>query len=98
MAKLPLPPPPHTHRKDPENLDELMAEIVSELRPPNFFTEFDDDVLAIQVRRGGVLITDALREGGKRKFVPEKKLKVWDIVVFMNAQCIFRSRLSLLWK
>ena len=41
-----------------------MSEIVSEPRPPNFFTEFDDndddDVLAIQVRRGGLLITDAL--------------------------------------
>ena len=76
-----------------------MGDNVSELRPPNIFTEFDDDydddVLAIQVRRGGLLITDELRVG---KFVPGKKLKVWDIVVFMNAQCIFRSRLSLLWK
>ena len=47
---------------------------------PQISTEFDDnddeDVLAIQVRRGGLLVSDALREGGKRKFGPGKKLRV----------------------
>ena len=59
-----------------------MGLIVSELRPNNFLNDFDDDddddVLAIHVRRGALLVSDALREGTKKKFGPGKKLKVRD--------------------
>ena len=57
-----------------------MGLIVSELCPNNFFNDFDDDddndVLEIHVRRGALLVSDALREGVKKKFGPGKKLKV----------------------
>ena len=54
-----------------------MAEVVAELLPRNFHNDFneDDEVIGINVRRT-FLVADALREGGKKKFKPGKKLKV----------------------
>ena len=56
----------------------MMTDIVTELRPKNFTNDFDeeDEVLQIHVRRNTFLVDDALRQGGKKKFVPGKKLKV----------------------
>ena len=55
-----------------------MAEVVAELLPNNFTNDFseDDELICIHVRRTTFLVDDALREGGKKKFIPGKKLNV----------------------
>lgn len=55
-----------------------MKELVAALLPKNFSSDFneDDEILCIHVRRTTFLLEDALREGGKKKFVPGRKLKV----------------------
>ena len=65
-------------RKDPENIQAVMKELVAALLPKNFSSDFNEDneVLCIHVRRTTFLLDDALREGAKKKFVPGKKLKV----------------------
>ena len=88
-------------RKSPETFESAMSELVEHLRPPNFSLDFedDDDVLQIHVRRKDFLVSDSIREGGKRKFVPRKKLKVGNIAMWSKRSLIqitFFHRLSLL--
>ena len=68
----------YDYRKCPVNLEEVMIELVGDLLPKNFDSDIceDNEVIHIQVRRSMFLVDDALREGGKKKFVPGKKLKV----------------------
>lgn len=41
-----------------------------------------DDFLDVDVRRDHIL-RDALREGRKKKFMPNKRLKVWVITLYI---------------